>query len=69
MPTALATAATDRSISAVRITKVRPTAMMPVIDTCDMMLKALSTVRKDGLAIEKKTMSAKSVKTGAILRN
>jgi len=44
-------------------------AMMAVIDTCPMMLKALSTVRNDGLAIEKNTMSASKVKTGAILRN
>ena len=47
MPMALATAATERSISAVRITKVRPTAMMPVIDIWRRMFSMLSSVRKE----------------------
>ncbi len=34
MPMALAMLATDRSISAHRITKVSPTAMMPVTEIC-----------------------------------
>ena len=50
MPVTLAMAATDRSISAVRMTKVRPTAMIPVTETWVRMLARLSTVAKDGLA-------------------
>ena len=68
MPTALAIAATDRSISAVRITKVSPTAMMPVIEACDRMFIKLSNVLKLSACVEKNTTSAISVKTGAMLR-
>ena len=50
MPVTLAIAATERSISAQRMTKVRPTAMMPVIETWFRMLEKLAVVRKDGLA-------------------
>ena len=50
MPVALATAATDRSISAQRMTKVSPTAMMPAIEMPVSTFQRLSTVRKDGLA-------------------
>src|SRR3712207_2066311 len=69
MPVALATAATDRSISAHRITKVRPTAMMAVTEIWVRMLAALSRVAKDGLAALKKATSARSVANGAMLRN
>ncbi len=68
MPVALAIAAKERSISAQRITKVRPTAMIPVIDMVVRMLPRLSTVRKEGLAAAKKTISAISVTKGAMLR-
>ena len=50
MPVALAMLATLRSISAVRITKVRPTAMMAVTETCERMFSRLPIVAKDGLA-------------------
>src|SRR5918993_1546757 len=69
MPVALAIAATDRSISAHRITKVRPTAMIAVTEIWVRMLAALSTVAKEGLAALKKATSAKSVTNGAMLRN
>ncbi len=68
MPVTLAMLATDRSISAHRITKVRPTAMMPVTDTCVRMLPRLSMVAKDGLAIAKKPLRKISVRNGAMLR-
>ena len=68
MPIALAIAATDRSISAVRMTKVSPTAMMPVIDAWLRMFIILSTVRKLGACVEKKITSTISVNTGAMLR-
>ena len=67
MPVALATLATLKSISAVRITKVSPTAMMPVIDTCCRMFCRLPNDTKEGLAIEKKTTRKSSVRKGAIL--
>ena len=63
MPMALAIAATDRSISAVRMTKVSPTAMMPVIETCGRMFIKLSSVVKLAACVEKNTTSAISVKT------
>ena len=49
MPATLAMAATERSISAVRMTKVRPVAMIAVIETWRSTLARLSTVAKDGL--------------------
>src|SRR3569832_141226 len=66
---ALATAATDRSISPVRMTNVSPTAMIEVSDTWARILAKLSSVMNDGLATEKKTNSAIRVINGAILRN
>ena len=39
---------TERSMPAVRMTKVMPTASRPTIDTCRMTLKRLSGVRKRG---------------------
>src|SRR5438132_5986544 len=69
MPMALATAATERSISPVRMTKVRPTAMIEVSETWERMLAKLSSVMKDGLAIEKNRNSEISVINGAMLRN
>src|SRR4029077_14979486 len=60
--------AIERSISAHRITKVRPTAMMPVTDTWVRILPTLSSVAKDGLAAAKKPLRKISVRNGAMLR-
>ena len=68
MPVTLAMLAIERSISAQRITKVRPTAMMPVTDTCVRMLPRLSSVAKEGLAKAKKADRKISVRNGAMLR-
>src|ERR1044072_2289120 len=68
MPVTLAMAATDRSISAHRITKVRPTAMMPVTEIWVRMLPRLSSVANDGLAAAKKLNRQISVRNGAMLR-
>src|SRR5260370_12046178 len=68
MPVTLAMLAIDRSISAHRITKVRPTAMMPVTETCVRMLPTLSSVAKEGLAAAKKPERQISVRNGAMLR-
>src|SRR2546429_9191641 len=69
MPMALATAATERSISPVRMTKVRPTAMIEVSETWARMLAKLPSVMKDGLDIEKNRNNKISVINGAMLRN
>src|SRR6266403_2441078 len=68
MPVTLAMLAIDRSISAQRITKVRPTAMMPVTETWVRMLPTLSSVAKEGLAAAKKPLRQISVRKGAMLR-
>src|ERR1700730_15951781 len=68
MPVTLAMLAIDRSISAQRITKVRPTAMMPVTETCVRILPTLSSVAKEGLAAAKKPVRQISVRNGAMLR-
>jgi hypothetical protein len=68
MPVALAMAATDRSISAHRMTKVSPTAMTPVTDTWVRMLAALSSEAKELLATLKKTSRTIRVTNGAMLR-
>src|SRR5882757_400744 len=68
MPVTLAMAAIDRSISAQRITKVRPTAMIPVTETWVRMLPKLSSVAKEGLAAAKKPNRQISVRNGAMLR-
>ena len=68
MPVTLAMLATDRSISAQRITKVRPTAMMPVTETWVRMLPTLSSVANEGLAAAKKPLRQISVRNGAMLR-
>src|SRR5665213_1806364 len=60
--------AIDRSISAQRITKVNPTAMMPVTDTWVSILPTLSSVAKEGLAAAKKPLRQIRVRNGAILR-
>src|SRR6476469_2829608 len=60
--------AIDRSISAHRITKVRPTAMMPVTETWVRMLPTLSSVAKEGLAMAKNALRRISVRNGAMLR-
>src|SRR5215472_3597513 len=60
--------AIDRSISAQRMTKVSPTAMMPVTDTWVRMLPTLSSVAKEGLAAAKKPLRQIRVKNGAMLR-
>src|SRR5437899_9284915 len=64
----LAMAAIDRSISAQRITKVRPTAMMPVTEIWVRMLPRLSSVAKEGLAAAKNPNRQISVRNGAMLR-
>ena len=69
MPVALATAATLRSISEVRMTKVRPTAMIAVTETCCRMFQMFPTLVKDGLAKEKNTIRKSSVRKGAMLRS
>src|SRR4051794_14261485 len=68
MPVTLAMLAIERSISAQRITKVRPTAMMPVTETWVRMLPRLSSVAKEGLAAAKKPLRQMSVRNGAMLR-
>src|SRR5215475_13279889 len=68
MPVTLAMLAIDRSISAQRMTKVSPTAMMPVTETWVRILPTLSSVAKEGLAAAKKTERKISVRNGAILR-
>src|SRR6266700_6021601 len=68
MPVTLAMLAIERSISAQRITKVRPTAMTPVTETWVRMLPTLSSVAKEGLAAAKKPERQISVRNGAILR-
>src|SRR5882672_6320708 len=68
MPVTLAMAAIDRSISAHRITNVRPTAMIPVTEICVRMLPRLSSVAKEGLAAAKKPNRQISVRNGAMLR-
>src|ERR1700726_4588081 len=68
MPVTLAMLAIDRSISAQRITKVRPTAMMPVTETWVRMLPKLSIVANEGLATAKKPLRQISVRNGATLR-
>src|SRR5258705_4031085 len=68
MPVTLAMLAIDRSISAQRITKVRPTAMMPVTEIWVRMLPTLSSVAKEGLATAKKPVRQISVRNGAMLR-
>src|SRR5436190_24259688 len=68
MPMTLAMLAIDRSISAQRITKVRPTAIMPVTETWVRMLPRLSSVAKEELAAAKKPLRQISVKNGAMLR-
>src|SRR6266851_220586 len=68
MPVTLAMAAIERSISAHRITKVRPTAMMPVTETWVRILAKLSRVAKEGLAAAKKPVMQISVRNGAMLR-
>src|SRR6267154_4797808 len=67
MPVTLAMLAIDRSISAQRITKVRPTAMMPVTETWVRMLPTLSSVANEGLATAKKPLRHMSVRNGATL--
>src|SRR5664279_3663147 len=68
MPVTLAMLAIDRSISAQRITKVRPTAPMPVADTWVRMLPTLSSVAKEGLAAAKNPLRQISVRNGAMFR-
>jgi hypothetical protein len=51
---------TDRSIPAVRITSVIPTAMMPFIVDCLKMLIKLSTVRKRSERIDRARQSNKN---------
>src|SRR5665213_257449 len=68
MPVTLAILATDRSISAQRITKVRPTAMMPVTETWVRILPTLSSVANDGLAMAKNPVRKIRARNGAMLR-
>ena len=69
MPVTLAIAATERSISAHRMTKVSPTAIMPVIETWFRMFWKFASVRKEGLAALKKITRKSSVAKGAMLRS
>src|SRR4029453_7360020 len=68
MPVTLAMAATDRSISAHKITKVRPTAMIPVTEICVRMLAAFSSEAKDRLGGVQKNTSTIRVANGAMMR-
>src|SRR3546814_12747828 len=68
MPVTFAIAATERSISAQRITKVSPTAIIAVIDTWFRMLKKFAVVRNEGLERSQKMMRKSSVANGAMLR-
>src|SRR6478736_2648351 len=68
MPVTLAMAATDRSISPHRITKVRPTAMIPVTEIWVRMLAALSSEANDRLVRLKKATSTIRVANGAMMR-
>src|SRR6185295_17213827 len=68
MPVTLATTATERSISAHRITKVRPTAMIPVTEIWVRMLAALSSDANDRLVRLKKATSTIRVANGAMMR-
>ena len=58
IPVALATLATLRSISAQRMTKVSPAAMIPVMEIWVRILERLPTVRKEGLARLKNRLDA-----------
>ena len=69
MPVALAMLATDRSISAHRITNVSPTAIIPVTEICVRMFSRLPSVAKESLAAQKKPTSTSSVAKGATLRS
>src|SRR5688572_14537228 len=69
MPVTLAIAATERSISAQRMTKVRPTAIIAVIEIWFRMLKKFAVVKKEELDRLKKTTRKMSVANGAILRS
>src|SRR5579885_176322 len=69
IPVALATLATLRSISAQRITKVRPAAMIPVMEICVRTFSRLPRVKKEGLARPKNTTSASRVMKGAMFRS
>src|SRR5262249_36797922 len=69
MPVALAIVATDRSISAHRMTKVSPTAMTPVTETWVRILAALSSDTKERLATLKNTSRTIRVTNGAMMRN
>src|ERR1700686_2686007 len=69
MPVALGIAATDRSISAQRMTKVSPTAMMPATEMPVSTFQRLSKVRNEGLARLKKITRQASVRNGAMLRS
>ena len=51
------------------MTKVSPTAIIPVIDTWFRMLEKFAVVRKDGLATLKKMTRKSSVAKGAMLRS
>src|SRR3954447_11538199 len=69
MAAALATLATERSISAVRMTKVRPVAMIAVTEMPRSTLVRLPTVRNDGLARPNTTTRKIRVMNGAMLRS
>src|SRR3954468_14146331 len=69
MPVALATLATLRSISAQSMTKVSPTAMIAVIETCCRIFARLPQVAKDGLRPLNSATSTISVAKGARLRS
>ena len=68
MPVALATLATERSISPQRMTKVRPTAMMPVTETWVRMFWRLPSVANESLDALKNSTRNSKVANGATLR-
>ena len=53
IPDSATTEPTDKSIPAVRITKVIPMAIMPIIDDCKMMFWRLKVLKKTGDCNEK----------------
>src|SRR5581483_9445740 len=58
IPASASTDPTDRSMPPVRITKVMPMAIRPVIDDWRTIFQMLSGARKPGLRIEKATTNA-----------
>ena len=62
MPATASSEPTERSMPAVRMVKVMPTAMMPMTETCSRISSALSAERNSGISQEKYATSAASAK-------